>query len=147
MLAVCGGVLVVDQATKAIINTALERGEEISLVLGIELVSVRNSGIAFGLLDNGGALLLAVTAVTLAVLVGWFATQPLRPGLWLAIGLLTGGAIGNLGDRLRAGEVTDFLDLPLWPAFNLADVAITAGIVVLALITLAREDHEPRPDP
>ena len=66
------------------------------------------------------------------------------PWLWLGVGLLAGGAIGNLVDRIRDGAVTDFIDPPLWPAFNLADVAITAGVVVIALTAL-RDRRRSRP--
>jgi signal peptidase II len=134
MAAVGVAVLALDQLTKAAIRETVERGDGVELVLGIEIVNVRNRGIAFGLLEDGGALLVAVTAVTLAVLIAWFATNPSRPALWLAIGLLAGGAVGNLVDRLRDGEVTDFIDVAGWPAFNVADIAITAGVAVLILI-------------
>lgn len=137
MAAVGTAVLALDQLAKAVVRETVERGGAVDLILGIEIVNVRNRGIAFGLFEDGGALLVVVPLVTLAVLVGWFAANPSRRGLWLAIGLLTGGALGNLIDRLRDGEVTDFLDLPRWPAFNVADIAITAGIVVLMLIALA----------
>lgn len=130
-------VLALDQLTKAAVRESIERGGGVDVILGIELVNVRNRGIAFGLLSDGGVLLVVVTLATLAVLIGWFAANPSREGLWLAIGLLTGGAIGNLVDRLREGEVTDFLDLPRWPAFNVADIAITAGVVVLILVAVA----------
>ena len=56
--------------------------------------------------------------------------------MWIAVGLVGGGALGNLIDRVRAGEVTDFIDLPRWPPFNLADVAIVAGVILLAAIYL-----------
>ena len=69
--------------------------------------------------------------------------DPLRPELWLGVGLLVGGAIGNLIDRLRLDAVTDFLDPPLWPAFNVADVSITLGVIVVALAALAPRDPEP----
>jgi signal peptidase II len=139
MAAVGATVVALDQATKAVVRGSVERGGEVDLALGIQIVNVRNRGIAFGLLQDGGALLLVVTLVTLTILIGWFATDASRRGLWLAIGLLTGGAIGNLIDRLREGEVTDFLDLPRWPAFNVADIAITAGVVVLILYALTGE--------
>jgi len=129
-------VLVLDQATKALVRGSVGRGERVDVALGIEIVNVRNPGIAFGLLQDGGGLLLAVTAATLAVLIAWFAADPARSGLWIAVGLLTGGAVGNLLDRLREGEVTDFIDPPLWPAFNLADIAITFGVLTVVLIAL-----------
>jgi signal peptidase II len=71
--------------------------------------------------------------VALTLLLSWFARDPARPGLWPAVGLLAGGALGNLADRVRDGAVIDFLDPPNWPAFNLADVAITFGVALLLL--------------
>jgi len=148
MLATAGVVLAVDQASKAALVAALEPGERRELALGVELVRVSNEGIAFGLLQNGGPLVLAITAVSLVLVVGWFATAPRRPMLWLGVGLLLGGALGNLLDRLRASAVTDFIDPPLWPAFNLADVAITLGVVAIVLSALApAEARQPRGAP
>ena len=144
MLASAGAALALDQAAKAALVAALQQGERRELALGVELVRVSNEGIAFGLLSSGGAAVLATTAVSLALVVGWFATAPGRRGLWLGVGLLLGGALGNLIDRIREGAVTDFLDPPLWPAFNLADVAITLGVAALVLGALAPESREPR---
>jgi signal peptidase II len=135
------GVLVValDQAVKAIVRSSLSPHEVTDLPLGFQLVRVTNHGVAFGFLGGGGALVVVVTVAALAFVIGWFARDPLRPYLWLAVGLIAGGALGNLTDRVRAGAVTDFLDPPFWPAFNLADVAITAGAITLVLIALAPE--------
>jgi len=132
-LAVVGIVVLVDQAVKAAVLAALEPGERIELVFGVDLVDVSNRGIAFGLLGDGGGLVLAVTIAALAAMLLWFALQPSRPGLWLAVGLLAGGALGNLADRARQDAVTDFIDPPLWPAFNVADIAITFGAAILVL--------------
>ena len=141
MLIVCGLVVIVDQATKGAIIETMVPGERTDLALGVDLARVTNSGIAFGLLDEGSdGLVLAVTIVSLSLVVGWFAVDTTRPWFWLGVGLLTGGALGNLADRIRAGGVTDFLDAPLWPAFNLADVAITAGVIVIALAALAQPE-------
>jgi signal peptidase II len=98
---------------------------------------VRNDGVAFGLLSGGDALVLAFTLGTLALVLAYFATHRDRAGLWVSVGLLAGGALGNLADRLRIGAVIDFVDPPLWPAFNVADVAIVAGVGLLALIVAA----------
>ena len=134
-------VVSLDQVTKALVNDSLIRGERRDLVLGVDLVRVRNSGIAFGLFDGGGAALTILTLAALALLLTYFALHAERPLLWLATGLLLGGALGNLLDRAREGAVTDFIDLPLWPAFNVADLAITAGVLTLLLsLDLAREE-------
>ena len=132
-------VVALDQVTKAVLDAEIESGEDVDLVLGFELVNVKNEGIAFGFLGDGGDLVLVVTLLALALVLVWFALAPPRPGLWIAVGLLVGGALGNLVDRVRDDGVTDFLDPPLWPAFNLADVAITAGVVVLIVIAFAHE--------
>jgi len=139
-LVVAAIVVAVDQASKAAVKASLEPGERVSLALGIDLVEVSNRGIAFGLLGDGGALVLAITIAALAAMLAWFAAAPSRPGMWLAVGLLSGGALGNLADRARQDAVTDFLDPPLWPAFNLADVAITLGAVALVLSVFATPD-------
>jgi signal peptidase II len=136
-------VVAVDQAAKALVVDSLTRGEHRDLAFGIDLVHVRNSGIAFGLFDGGGSALTIVTVAALALLLVYFATHARRPLLWLATGLLLGGALGNLLDRARDGAVTDFIDLPLWPAFNVADMAITAGVITLLLsLELAHEADE-----
>jgi signal peptidase II len=136
--------IALDQAAKAGVRSGLEPGERIDLILGFDLARVSNSGIAFGLLDDGGALVLVIIVAALLGVLAWFALAPTRPGLWLAVGLLTGGALGNLLDRVRDSAVTDFLDPPVWPAFNLADVAITLGAIALALVALRLPPDEPR---
>ena len=134
------GVVVVDQVTKAIVIDQIPRGDRRAVLPGVELVHVRNRGIAFGLLDGRSIALTALTVAALALLVGYFALHTNRPLLWLATGLLLGGALGNLLDRIRDDAVTDFIDLPLWPAFNVADMAITAGVLVLlAALEMGRE--------
>ena len=123
-----------DQAVKAVVRTTIERGEEVELLLGIQLVNVRNRGIAFGLFAGGGAVLVIFAVAALAALLIFFARHRDRPLVWLPTGLLIGGALGNLIDRTLEGAVTDFVDLPLWPAFNLADVAITLGVISLLYV-------------
>ena len=138
-------VIGLDQLTKGVVRGALEPGERVELFLGIDLALISNRGIAFGFLGDGGPLVLAVTLVALVAMLVWFATAPSRPGLWLAVGLLLGGAVGNLIDRLRIDGVTDFIDPPLWPAFNVADIAITLGAVALVLSILWGDGHDPAP--
>jgi signal peptidase II len=134
-LAACGAVVLVDQVTKAIVVSSLADGQREGLVLGIELTNTANRGLAFGI-GQGRGFVLTVTIAALALVLVWFAIDPRRPGLALSVGLLAGGALGNLADRVRASAVTDFIDFPLWPAFNLADVAITLGAVGLVLTSL-----------
>ncbi|HEX5761634.1 MAG TPA: signal peptidase II [Solirubrobacterales bacterium] len=138
--ALCGGVVLADQAAKAAVEANLVPGEHVDVFGPLSLTLAHNRGIAFGLASGGGGLLIALTAVALFFVAVLFARDPARPGAWVATGLLVGGALGNLADRIRAGAVTDYVDVLAWPPFNLADVAITAGVVVLGL-SYAR--HEP----
>jgi signal peptidase II len=131
---VFAAVLIADQATKALVNSSLGRGEERDVVAAIKLVNVRNSGVAFGQLQNGGALVAIVIAVAIGALLVYFSRNLDRPWIWLPTGLLLGGALGNVIDRVREGAVVDFVKLPHWPAFNVADSAITVGVIVLVLV-------------
>ena len=135
-------VIALDQATKAIVRSEIAPGEAIDLVAGIDLVRVSNDGIAFGLLDGAGSAVLVIAALAFAVLLGVFLAGAERRGLWLPVGLLAGGAVGNLIDRVRDGAVTDFIDPPSWPAFNFADVSITIGVLLLIGIYLLGEEAE-----
>jgi len=128
--------VVLDQVSKGIVRAEVQPGERIDLFAGVELVRVANSGIAFGMFEDAGAIVLVISAVAFAGLLGLFLISAERPGLWLPIGLLAGGAIGNLVDRVREGAVTDFIDPPSWPAFNLADIEITTGVIILVSIYL-----------
>jgi signal peptidase II len=123
-----------DQAVKALVRSSIDRTEGVDLFLGIKIVNVRNRGIAFGMLSGGGALLVIFAVAALAALLVFFIRHRHRPLVWLPTGLLIGGAAGNLIDRTREGAVTDFLDFPAWPAFNLADVAITFGVLTLLYV-------------
>jgi signal peptidase II len=131
---VAAGTVAADQASKALVRTTIERGEQVPLVLGVDLVNVRNTGIAFGLFADGGVLLVLFAVAALAALVVFFVRHRERPLVWLPTGLLIGGASGNLIDRAREGAVTDFIDLPAWPAFNIADIAITLGVLSLLYV-------------
>ena len=132
--AVAACVVAVDQLTKALVRDGLSLGERRDLLAGIDLVNVRNSGIAFGFLSDGGAVLVVGTALALLALVFFFVTHTGRPLVWLPTGLLLGGAIGNLIDRAVEGSVTDFVKFPRFPAFNVADTAITFGVVALIYV-------------
>jgi signal peptidase II len=132
-LALCGIVVALDQAAKALVESKLVPGEHVEVVGPLEIVLSHNQGVAFGLASGGGAALIALTLAALAFVGYLFAREPSRPGMWIAIGLLGGGALGNLADRLRSDAVTDYVAFLSWPPFNLADAAITAGVLMLAL--------------
>jgi signal peptidase II len=136
-------VLVADQAAKAAIEARLVPGEQVDVLGPLGLTLAHNRGVAFGLAGGAGVPLILLTLVALGVVGYLFARDPARPWMWFAAGLLAGGAIGNLADRVRAGEVTDYVEVLSWPPFNLADMAITAGVLVLVFIYLRDAEREP----
>ncbi len=131
---VAAAVLIADQLTKQLVRSSIALGASRHLLPGVTLVHAQNSGIAFSLLTGSDVGVIIVTLVVVAVVLAYFARQGERRGMWLACGLIVGGALGNLADRLRAGLVTDFIKLPHWPAFNLADAAITLGVLTLFIV-------------
>jgi signal peptidase II len=136
-------VIGLDQLTKHTIATGIAVGEKKKFLPLIDLVHVRNNGVAFGLFSSGGALVLVITLLALGVLVAYFIRRPTRPWMWLPTGMLVGGALGNLIDRVGQGSVIDFIKLPYWPAFNVADMSITFG--VLALLWVLEGKRSPGP--
>lgn len=143
--ALCGLVVVADQAAKAAVEANLFPGEQVDVLGPLQLTLSHNRGVAFGLAGGGGPVLVLVAALALGVIGYLFARSATRPGMWVAAGLLAGGALGNLADRVRADEVTDYVDVGAWPAFNLADVAITLGVLLLAFLYF-RDERERRGD-
>jgi signal peptidase II len=138
--AVCGLVFAADQAAKAAIEAHLVPGQYEEALGPLELTLSHNRGVAFGLAGGAGVKLVLSTAIALAVIGYLFARNPRRPGMWVAVGLLAGGALGNLADRVRAGAVTDFVAVGSWPPFNLADVAITLGMLSIVLVYIREAD-------
>lgn len=128
-----------DQLTKQVITRTLAVGESIDVVGPFSIHHVKNSGIAFGLFASQTTVVIGVTAVAVALMVWFFARSGRRhPVLPVALGLVLGGSIANLVDRIRLGHVTDFLDLTGWPAFNLADTFIVVGVgLVFGTLVLA----------
>ena len=142
--AVAAAAVAADQATKEIVASQLDFGEEVQVAGPFSLHHVQNSGIAFGLFQNSTAVVTLLTAVAVGWMIWYFARSGSRhPVLPTALGLLIGGSVSNLTDRLRLGHVTDFLDFGWWPAFNLADTFICVGVAIL-LVTLVHADREPR---
>jgi signal peptidase II len=137
--ALCGAVVALDQGAKALVESNLVPGETIDLALGFQLTDVHNEGIAFGLGGGDQTAVIVLTLVALTAIGVLFLRVADRQWAWVAVGLAYGGALGNLADRVRIDSVTDFIDPPLWPAFNLADIAITIGVAGLALVMLAED--------
>jgi signal peptidase II len=123
-----------DQVTKQIAIASIRRGDSVNVFFGIDLTNTRNKGVAFGALAGRGWVVPALTLVALTLLIGYFVLRSGTPWLWLAVGVIAGGALGNLADRARDGAVIDFIDPVLWPAFNLADTGIVLGILGLLYV-------------
>ena len=141
-LATAGIVVAIDQLLKWLVEDNLVLGQDEQLIGPVDLTLVHNDGAAFGLAGGEGVSVLLLSLLALGVMIGVFAYAADRPGMWLAMGLLLGGAAGNLADRVRIDSVIDYIDFPAWPAFNLADIAITVGVALLAF-GLIREPPEP----
>ena len=136
---------VADQVTKHVVASNLSLGEAVHVVGPFSIRHVQNSGIAFGLFSNATAAVIVVTALAVAWMLVYFARSGARhPVLPIALGLVIGGSVSNLADRVRLGFVTDFLDFRYWPAFNLADSFIVIGVVIL-LAALLLAEREPQP--
>ncbi len=133
-------VIVLDQASKAAVRSDIPVGDHRRVTGFLDFVHVRNDGVAFSAFGGQPWIVVGLIAIALIALLAYFSTHAQRPLVWLATGLLVGGAVGNIIDRARAGAVTDFVKFPHWPAFNVADVAINLGVAVL-LIALLREDR------
>jgi len=127
-------VVALDQATKLAVDSSFARGESVNVFFGLDITNTRNRGVAFGALEGRGEIVAALIAVALALLVAWFAVNASRAWLWLPVGMLLGGALGNLIDRAREGAVIDFIDPAFWPAFNLADSSIVIGVLALLYV-------------
>lgn len=129
------GVVALDQFTKHAVEHSIVPGEERALLPGVQLVDARNHGVAFGFLPGHHMAVTVVIGVAVLGLLFYFLRHATKPLIWLPTGLLIGGALGNILDRLRDGSVTDFIKLPLgWPPFNLADASITVGVLLLVLV-------------
>jgi signal peptidase II len=128
-------VVICDQLAKRAVEHSIVPGEEQKVLPGISLVYSRNRGVAFGLQPGSNVAVTVLIALALAVLLVYFVRHRSEAYMWLPTGMLFGGAIGNLIDRIRHGGVTDFIKLPLgWPPFNIADASITLGVLALFLL-------------
>ena len=138
-------VVVLDQITKGILRTLLDQGDEWPEGWPIKLVHVTNSGAAFGVLE-GQTLFLIFTSVIAIGTIAFYYLYPPAEHLMVkvALGLLLGGAIGNLIGRVTEGEVVDFVKFPNFPAWNVADASISIGVALLFAFSLLAERQEAR---
>jgi signal peptidase II len=142
--AVAVAAIAADQLTKHIVSSKLTLGDQVHVVGPLSIHHVQNSGIAFGLFASATAAVIVLTALAVGWMLVFFARSGSRhPVLPVALGLVIGGSVSNLLDRVRLGHVTDFLDLKFWPAFNLADSFIVVGVAIL-LLALVAADRAPR---
>jgi signal peptidase II len=131
-----------DQLAKHAVERSIVPGEEVKVLPGISLVYSRNRGVAFGLRPGSNVGVTVVIAVALLALLVYFLRHRSERLMWLPTGMLFGGAVGNLVDRIRVGSVVDFIKLPLgWPPFNIADASITLGVVILFLLIDHHHHH------
>ena len=142
---VAGAAIAADQLTKQVVARQLDVGELVEIAGPFAIHHVHNSGIAFGLFANSTATVILLTTIAVTAMVVFFSHSAARhPLLPAALGLLIGGSISNLIDRIRLGYVTDFLALDYWPKFNLADSFIVVGVGLLFLSFVASDRSSPR---
>lgn len=127
-------VVVLDQATKQLADSNIARGGEVDVIPGLGLTNTRNTGVAFGAFQGAGLVVAILIGISLTLLLAYFLRHRAMPWLWLPVGLLLGGALGNLADRARQGGVIDFIDPVRWPAFNLADSCIVVGVFLMLYV-------------
>ncbi|MGQ9572759.1 MAG: signal peptidase II [Dehalococcoidia bacterium] len=134
---VAAAIFALDQLTKHIVRATLEQGDAFPEDWPVRFVHVTNTGAAFGILQEQNAFLVITTIIGVGAILLYYLYPPFEhPIMTAAVAMLLGGAIGNLSDRLRLGEVTDFLDFPHYPAFNVADSAIVVAVAVLVILFL-----------
>ena len=145
--------LVLDQWSKAWVRSHLAPLDSWAIIPGAEkyftITRSSNTGAAFGMLKGAGAFFVIVAVVIIAAILYYaYQMQEQSTILNIALGLEVGGALGNLMDRIRFGQVTDFIDFKiwprynLWPTFNLADAAITVGVILMAYVFLTMGETE-----
>jgi signal peptidase II len=144
LAAVAIAAIAADQLTKHIVSSKLALDDQVRVAGPLAIHHVQNSGIAFGLFASATLVVIILTTVAVGWMLIFFARSGSRhPVLPVALGLVIGGSVSNLVDRVRLGHVTDFLDLKFWPAFNLADSFIVVGVAIL-LLALIAADRAPR---
>jgi signal peptidase II len=137
-VATAGVVVALDQITKQIAVSSITPGDSVNVFIGLDFSNTRNTGVAFGAFEGGGLIVALLIGLSLGALLVYFALHADMPLLWLPVGMLVGGALGNLADRAREGAVIDFIDPVAWPAFNVADTCIVLGVLLLLWVVEGR---------
>jgi signal peptidase II len=141
---VAGTAIAADQLTKAVVSTRLPTGDSVASIGPFSIHHVQNTGIAFGLFADSTTAVIALTAFAVGAMLVFFGrTAQRHPLVPIALGLVIGGSVANLFDRVRLGYVTDFLDFAYWPAFNLADTFIVVGVGLLFASFVAADRQSP----
>jgi signal peptidase II len=144
LLVIAGTAIAADQLTKSIVSARLPIGDAVASIGPFSIHHVQNSGIAFGLFADSTTAVIALTTVAVTAMLVFFSRAAQRhPLLPVALGLVIGGSVANLIDRVRLGHVTDFLDFAYWPAFNLADTFIVVGVALLFVSFVASDRTSP----
>lgn len=145
LVVIVGTAVVADQLTKAIVSSQLPIGGTAVTIGPFSIHHVQNTGIAFGLFADSTSAVIALTGLAVGAMLLFFArTAHRHPLVPIALGLVIGGSVANLLDRVRLGHVTDFLDFAYWPAFNLADTFIVVGVGLLFASFVAADRTSPR---
>ena len=145
LVVIAGTAVLADQLTKATVVAQLPLGDTAVTIGPFSIHHVQNTGIAFGLFADSTSAVIALTAVAVGAMLVFFArTAQRHPLVPIALGLVIGGSVANLLDRVRLGHVTDFLDFAYWPAFNLADTFIVVGVGLLFASFVAADRASPR---
>lgn len=141
-------VVLADQLSKVLIwDTVGPAGDRVQILVTswLRIIFVRNSGGSFGMFQGQSSILTVLSILALFALGALFYRNARQDGLVaVALGLIVGGALGNLIDRIRLGYVIDWIDVPRWPTFNIADSAITVGVTLLIFALLFRDQHHER---
>lgn len=133
-------VFILDRLSKSIIKFFLLSPKSYPVIKGIfHLTLIKNQGAAFGLFPGSFPLFLFISLATIVLIFYLYSQKKIKGKLGeFSLGLILGGALGNLYDRIFYGAVIDFLDFRIWPVFNLADSAITIGVILLAWVGLRK---------
>lgn len=133
-------ILLLDQIIKFFIETTIQLNQSIPVIKSIfHITLIHNFGAGFGLFQGSAQLLIWFTVIFIGVILYLYDKIPEKSSIQIFVALILGGTLGNLIDRLRLGYVIDFLDFRIWPAFNLADAAITIGVIGLVVYLIRKK--------